>query len=45
MGCITAPMEIVPTDEPASDGTLSALANCLERSSLPPVMVNDCAPA
>ena len=38
IGCIAAPMEIVPANEPASDGIPSVLANCFERRSLPPVM-------
>ena len=41
IGCIAAPMEIVPANEPASDGIPSVLANCFERRSLPPVMVSD----
>ena len=45
IGCIAAPMEIVPANEPASDGIPSALANCFEMRSLPPVMVSDCAAA
>ena len=45
IGRIAAPIEIVPTHEPASDGIPSVLANCFDKRSLPPVMVNDWAAA
>ena len=35
IGCIAAPIEIVPINEPASDGRPSALANCFEIRSRP----------
>ena len=41
IGCIAAPTEIFPMIEPASDGRPSALANCFEIRSRPPVMPND----
>src|SRR5439155_3309162 len=43
VGCITAPMDIVPTTAPTSDGRPSALENCFETRSRPPVTLSDCA--
>ncbi|PYL60120.1 MAG: hypothetical protein DMF24_11145 [Verrucomicrobia bacterium] len=41
IGCITAPNEILPTIESASDGRRRARANSLERRSFPPVTVSN----
>ena len=45
IGCIAAPMEIVPANESPSGVIPSVLANCFDMRSLPPVIVNDRAAA